>query len=185
MNNDFIFEEVKGLYRIIPLKILRRTEKVLFDIVPVKSFSENIGAVDRVIHESGAVSPGSVGNVKRPWYMHTHQDDNLIVLAGERDVEIYTKEHGRIEFFTVTPQQILKNGEIFYDKPAMLVWPRGVFHRIKSSDKHGSASINFAVHYDGFDIKTNFHIYDLNIDTGEYHIIREGHLDQPESVDNG
>jgi hypothetical protein len=185
MNDELIFEEVENLYKIIPMKILRRTQKVLFDIVPVTSFAEKIGAVDRVIHEPGAISPGSVGNVERPWYMHTHQGDNLIVLAGERDVEIYTKEHGRIELFTVTPQQILKNGEIFYDKPAMLAWPRGAFHRIKSSDKSGSASINFAVHYEGFDIKTNFNIYDLNTDTGEYRIIREGHLDQPGSMNNG
>jgi hypothetical protein len=61
----------------------------------------------------------------------------------------------------------------------MLVWPRGVFHRIRSDEKSGSASLNFAVRYEGFDIRTNFNIYDLNPADGEYWMIRAGYLDQP------
>lgn len=38
--------------------------------------------------------------------------------------------------------------------------------------------MNFAVHYEGFDIKTNFNIYDLDTETGKFEIIRAGHLDQ-------
>ena len=54
-----------------------------------------------------------------------------------------------------------------------------VFHRVISDAKLGSASLNLAVHYEGYDIRTNFSIYDLDIETGEYRVIREGHLDQP------
>jgi hypothetical protein len=110
--------------------------------------------------------------------MHPHQDDNLIVLNGERRVEIYTKKHGRIESFEVTPDRILRNNEPVIDGPAMLVWPRGVFHRIESLDE-GSASINFAVHYEGFDMRTNFSIYDLDLETDRFKVIREGFKDQP------
>jgi len=46
-------------------------------------------------------------------------------------------------------------------------------------DGRGSASLNLAVHHDGFDIRTNFSVYDLDPDTGQYRVIREGHLDQP------
>jgi hypothetical protein len=60
----------------------------------------------------------------------------------------------------------------------MLVWPRYVFHRVVSDPTHGSASVNLATHYPGFDVRTNFSIYDLNIATGEYRVLREGHLDQ-------
>jgi hypothetical protein len=59
----------------------------------------------------------------------------------------------------------------------MLVWSQGVFHRIQSGEK-GSASLNFAVRGKEFDIKTNFNIYDLDTNTGEYKVLREGHLDQ-------
>jgi len=47
-----------------------------------------------------------------------------------------------------------------------------------SDAETGSASLNFAVHTPGFDIRTNFSVYDLNTETGEYRVIREGHLDQ-------
>ena len=61
----------------------------------------------------------------------------------------------------------------------MLVWPCGVFHRIQSDKQTGSASLNFGVRYDGFDIRTNFDIYDLDPATGEHRMIRAGYLDQP------
>jgi len=173
-----ILDEVPNLYRVVALRVLRRTPGVFFDCVPVSAFPR-IDALDRVIHEGGACSPGAVGEVERPWYMHPHQDDNLIVLHGIRYVDIYTPGHGRVERFVVTPHRVERNGAVVVDGPAMLVWPRGVFHRVRSCEKNGSASLNFAVHYEGFDIRTNFSIYDLDPATGEYQVIREGHLDQP------
>lgn len=171
-----ILEEVEGLYKIIKLKEFRKTKGVNFDILP-HNLMPNIDSIDRVLHHGGAVSPGKVDNVERPWYMHPWQDDNLMVLFGIRHVDIYTPSHGKIESFECSANKIYKNGKLLYTGGAMLVWPRGVFHRIVSSDE-GSASINLAVHYEGFDIKTNFNIYDVDIKTGKFKVIREGHLDQ-------
>jgi len=176
-NRSFIKEEVKGLYRIIPLVPFRRTPKVYFDFIP-KDIFPNVSGYDRVIHEQGAVSPGPVGDVKYPWYMHPHQEDYLVVLHGTRVSELYTKENGTIEAFEVSRDLIKKNGKVIFEGPAILSWPRFVFHRVKSCEKQGSAALNFAVRYDGFDIKTNFSIYDLDIKSGKFHVIREGHLDQ-------
>lgn len=173
-----VLQQVDGLYRIIPLKVLRRTPGVNFDCLE-KNVMPAIDAIDRVIHTGGAVSPGPVGEVKRPWYMHPHQADNLMVLHGERHVEIYTKKFGRILTVDVTPDRIVIDGKLAYDGPAMLVWPCHVFHRIRSCEVKGSASVNFAVHFVGFDLKTNFNIYDLNPETGDFTMIRAGHLDQP------
>lgn len=173
---DYIFDEVKGLYRIIKLKEFRRTEGVAFDVM-VKSMIPKIDGIDRVLHKGGAVSPGPVDDVERPWYMHPHQEDNLFVLYGKRYVELYSKEHGRVEKFVVTPEYIEHNGEIVFDGGAILTWPTYVFHRIISADE-GSASINLATHLDGFDIKSNFNIYDLNTVTSEYTLVREGYKDQ-------
>jgi hypothetical protein len=173
-----VFEEAR-FWRLIALKPFRRTEGVAFDILPMEVIPR-IDAVDRVIHAHDAVSPGSVGACARPWYVHTHQEDNLMVLAGQRTVDIYTVEHHRVESFVVTPQRVLKDGNVLYDGPAMLVWPCNVFHRIVSGAS-GSASINFAVRTPGFDINTAFNVYDLNTATGDYHVVREGRLDQSPS----
>jgi hypothetical protein len=109
--------------------------------------------------------------------MHTHQDDNLVVLHGTRYVDIYTRAHGKIESFIVTPDHVKKNGKVVFDGPAMVGWPRGVFHRILSMEE-GSAAINFAVHHEGIDMRTNFNIYSLDTDTGKFRVIREGYIDQ-------
>lgn len=168
--------EVKGLYKIINLKRFRETEGVRFDILP-NTLLENIVGVDRVIHDGFAVSPGSIHGVERPWYMHPHQGDNLVVLHGERHVDLYSVEHGKVEKFVVTADKIYRNGELICDTPSMLVWPPNVFHRVESREK-GSASLNFAYREEGFNIDDNFSIYELNEDTGEYKVIREGHEDQ-------
>lgn len=173
---DYIIEEITGLYRVIKLKEFRRTPGVDFDIMD-KRMVPKVDAVDRVIHKGSAISPGPVGDVDIVWYMHPHQADNLFVLAGERHVEVYTPDHGRIERFIITPDRIEHNGVKICDGNAVVVWPPGVFHRI-TSGREGSASINLATHYEGFDIRTNFNIYKVDTETGEYKVVREGFKDQ-------
>jgi len=176
--NHTIIAEIPNFYRIIRLKPFRHTAGVSFDILP-KDMVPKIDAIDRVLHKESAVSPGPVGDIKRPWYMHTHQDDNLIVLGGTRHVDVYIRSHGKIESFIVTPDRIEQNGELLFDGAAMLVWPRGVFHRVASGNS-GSASVNLATHYDGIDMDTNFNIYDLDTATGTFSVLREGFRDQQE-----
>jgi hypothetical protein len=168
--------EIPDLYRILPMVSFRATDGVSFDYLTPGSFP-GIDSIDRVIHTNGATSPGSVGDVEKAWYMHPHQDDNLMVLHGTRFVELYTKAHGQVLKFAVTPEKIMLDGEKINKGPAILTWPKNVFHRVISGEQ-GSASINFATHYEGFDLKTNFNIYDLNTATGEHKILRVGELDQ-------
>ena len=176
MGNFTIVKEEDQFYRIIKLTPFRRTPGVFFDFVPLDALAR-IDAIDRVIHERAAVSPGPVDGIEQPWYMHPHQEDNLIVLFGTRHVDIYARKHGRVESFVVTPNRIEHNGEVVCSEPAMLVWPRAVFHRIRSGPE-GSASLNFAVHHEGFDLRTNFNIYDLDTETGKFRVLREGYKDQ-------
>ena len=50
----------------------------------------------------------------------------------------------------------------------MLVWPRGVFHRVRSDAELGSASVNLATRYEGIDMKTNFSIYDIDFEARKH-----------------
>jgi len=178
MKTGGVVQEIAGLYRIMAMNVLRRTPGVFFDTVPL-DLIPRIDAVDRVIHDKGARSPGPVDQEAAPWYMHPQQDDNLVVLHGTRQVELYTRDYGKVEVFSLEANRIQQGGTVLFEGPVMLGWPRRVFHRIKSHEQAGSASINFAVHYDGFDIRTNFNIYALNTETGSARVIRQGHLDQP------
>jgi len=169
---------IENLYQIIPLKPLRHTPGVWFDLIPEEVISK-INAVDRVIHKHGAVSPGPVGSIERPWYVHLHQEDHLLVMHGMRHIDFYSQKHGRIETVNASPLRLEKDGQVIHEGPYILKWFTNVFHRIISDAEIGSASLNFAVRHDGFDIRTNFSIYDLNVETGECVVIREGFLDQP------
>lgn len=171
-----IIKSIENLFSIVSLPPLRKTPGVTFDLIPKEIFKK-ASSIDRVIHHASAVSPGAIGDVTYPWYMHPDQADNLVVLYGTRHVDLYTSAHGKIETFIVTPGSILQNGKCVTKEPAMLIWPQNVFHRVRS-DKEGSSSMNFAVHFKNFDIKTNFNIYDVNTETGEFKTIRDGHLDQ-------
>ncbi len=168
----WIFE---NLVFIIPLKVLRNTPEVEFYSIP--EVIKNLSAIDKVIHKKGAKSPRIKGDSNHYWYMHPNQEDQLIVHDGKRVVELYSKKHNKLEKFEVTAKHIKYNGKVIYSGPAILGWPRKVFHRISSPN--GSISTNYAKHYTNFDLKTNFNIYKLNVESGEYEVIREGPKDQP------
>ena len=170
------------MYRLIPLRILRRTAGVKFDEM-VPSDIPKIHGIDRVIHSANSISPGPIEDctppVKRPWYMHPGQDDNLMVLQGTRYVDIYDPKQRKRASFIVTPDRIYKNEKLYYDGPAMIVWPAGIFHRIISGEE-GSISVNFSTRTKKFNIDDNFNIYDLNVNSGEHRLIRDGSEDQPD-----
>jgi hypothetical protein len=178
--NYLNFNNVKNLkmYRLIPLRQLRRTAGVVFDEI-VPSDIPVINGIDRVIHKANGISPGPCAGVARPWYMHIGQDDNLLVMRGERFVDIYCPIQKKKESFIITPDKIYKNDKLYCDQAAMIVWPAGIFHRIISGSD-GSISVNFSTRTKEFDLSNNFNIFDLNTETGEYKVIRNGALDQPD-----
>ena len=168
---------MSNLYRLVPLRILRRTPGVLFDEI-VPSDIPKIHGIDRVIHSANSISPGPIQDIKRPWYMHKEQDDNLMVLQGTRYVDIFDPKTLVKSSFVITPDKVYKNNKLYYDGPAMIVWPAGIFHRIISGEE-GSISINFATRNEKFDLKDNFNIYSLNTKTGEHTLLKNGVDDQP------
>ena len=169
------------LYRIIPLRMLRRTPGVHFDEM-VPSDIPKIDGIDRVIHAANSISPGPIQNetttVSRPWYMHPGQDDNLMVLQGTRYIDIFNPSTKQSASFIITPDKVYKNDKLYFDGPAMVVWPAGIFHRIISGAE-GSISLNFATRTNKFSLQDNFNIYDLDRNSGEYTVLKEGDEDQP------
>ena len=155
---------------------------VTFDEI-VPSDIPKIHGIDKVIHAPNSVSPAPIEEVtppvKRPWYLHHGQDDNLLVLQGTRYVDIYCPKQKIKTSFVITPEQIYKNDKLYYDGPAMVVWPSGIFHRIISGAE-GSISVNFATRTSKFDLKDNFNIYRLCTNSGAYEVIRDGSEDQPD-----
>ena len=159
---------------ILPLTLFRSTPAVEFYKIP--DVMRNLGSIDKVIHQKGAKSPMIAGDKKHYWYMHQYQEDQLVVHEGKRVIDLYSRKHGKVEHFEVYPDKIKHEGKISFKGAGILAWPRYVFHRVYSPE--GSISTNYARHYSGYDVNTNFNIYDLDPATGEYHVVRAGHEDQ-------
>lgn len=174
--DSIISKKVEGLFHIIPFTLLRKTNKVDFHSIPMM---DKITGIERVMHEEGALSPGSVAEVEKPWYMHPSQEDNLITLFGARIVELYHPDFEGIHTFEISADSIKYNGEIICDTPAILGWPTGVFHRNSSPYAGGSVSMNLGIQFSTFDVKHEFNIYDIDLKTGKHRVVREGFLDQP------
>ena len=122
---------VPGVAYFISLIALRETPSVHFHNFPPE-LTKEISAIDRVEHGVGAYSPTAKNQPElRAWYMHPHQEDNILVLCGQRNIELYSAEHGKIEEFEVTPHFIKHNGKTIFDGPALLGWTTNVFHRVK------------------------------------------------------
>jgi hypothetical protein len=167
------------MYRILPLRILQRTNGVQLDEV-VPSDIPKMNGIDRMIHGPNSLSPGSIKNCKRPWYMHKYQDDHLLVVQGTRYVDIYCPETRVKSMFIITPNKIYKNHKLYVDSPAIIVWPAGIFHRMISG-KEGSISINFATRKPEYDIRDSLNMYHLDTTTGEYFLLKRDSIDQPDS----
>lgn len=175
---------MSNYYSVISMKEFRKTNKVSFYNVPMV---EGMKAIDLVMHESEAFSPGQIKDVERPWYYHPHQIDNLFVTFGVRTVDLYKIGNKKIETFEVTPNSIKKfvkdknnrivEKKILSNEPAILRWETNVFHRVHTG-KEGSASVNLAVRLEGIDMKTNFNIYKLDTEKNTFEIIRKGFEDQ-------
>jgi len=166
---------IEHLCFIIPLKPLRATPNVNF--FSVEGVVDGLSGVDLVIHEPGGKSPLIANDDTWYWYMHTDQEDKLVVHNGKRQVELYSVKHGRVENFEVTTDAIYHNGQKIYDGAAILGWEPYVFHRVHSPQ--GSISTNYAKRLEGYDMNTNFNIYNLDCDSGDYSMVRLGSLDQP------
>lgn len=165
-----------GMCYYIPLGELRRTPKVDFHFVPLLR-QEGIGQIQRVVHQPGAQSPSVEGEDVQPWYMHPHQEDNCLMLGGERVVDLYTKEHGKQTFRASMDKITWEDGTVIYEGPHIFGWYKDVFHRPNSPE--GSVALFMVRYFDGFDLDTEFSMYNVDEETGEYSVYRKGALDQP------
>lgn len=166
---------IKKLCFILPLSPLRNTPNVQF--FSINNVLEDLSGIDLVIHGPDGRSPLIDGDDTWYWYMHTDQEDKLVVHNGKRIVELFSQHHGQVERFEVTTDAIYHNDKKIFDGAAILGWDPYVFHRVHSPG--GSVSTNYARRMKGFDLDTNFNIYQLDTETGQYEVARVGALDQP------
>lgn len=135
------------MFELIPYHKFRDTPSVRFFDVTIP----NSNARDLVFHEGPAVSPNNDPQGYWQFYLHPHQEDNLLALTGGRTFYL-------VNFAWEHPFHIVRleaNGDI-------LRIPPGTFHR-SVSDPEGSLVLNQAVRSTEATVESEFRVYNSAI----------------------
>lgn len=102
---------------------------------------------DLVAHQGAAISPPNSNEGDWEFYLHPHQEDNLLAVSGGRTFYL-------VNFSWRNPFHIVR----LESEREMLRIPRGTFHR-SVSDPNGSIVINQAVRDNGAVTAREFRVY--------------------------
>jgi hypothetical protein len=131
------------MFELLTYKKFRDTPSVrFFDITITDS-----NVRDLVAHQGAAISPPNSNEGDWEFYLHPHQEDNLLAVSGGRTFYL-------VNFSWSHPFHIVR----LESEREMLRIPRGTFHR-SVSDLNGSIVINQAVRDDGAKVDREFRIY--------------------------
>jgi hypothetical protein len=132
------------VFELVSYKRFRDTPSVrFFDITVTQS-----NVRDLVIHEGPALSPPDSESGYWQFYLHPHQEDNLLALSGGRTFYL-------VNFSWNYPFHIVR---LETDREILKI-PPGTFHR-SVSDSKGSIVLNQAVREERADVKSEFQVYD-------------------------
>jgi hypothetical protein len=131
------------MYELIPYHRFRDTPQVSFFDITIASSN----ARDLVFHEGAATSPNNSDEGAWQFYLHPHQEDNLMALSGGRTFFL-------VNFFWEHPFHILR----LESRGDILRIPPGAFHR-SISDREGSLVLNQAVRDQQATLEKEFRVY--------------------------
>jgi len=132
------------MFQLLDFRKFRDTPSVQFFDITVASSN----ARDLVYHEGPAISPNNSNYGDWQFYLHPHQEDNLLALSGGRTFHL-------VNFAWESPYHVVRLDANRH----ILRIPPGTFHR-SESDLSGSLVINQAVRDQGAEVEHEFRVYD-------------------------
>ncbi|MCW6038428.1 redox protein [Spirulina subsalsa FACHB-351] len=131
------------MFEFLPYQKFRDTPQVRFFDITIPDSN----ARDLVFHDGAAISPNNSETGDWQFYLHPHQEDNLLALTGGRTFYL-------VNFAWEQPFHIVRlvaNGDI-------LRIPPGTFHR-SVSDPGGSLVLNQGVRTVEATVESEFRVY--------------------------
>ena len=131
------------MFQLLDFKKFRDTPSVQFFDITVPASN----ARDLVYHEGPAVSPNNDKNDAWQFYLHSHQEDNLLALSGGRTFHL-------INFEWAQPYHVVRLDANRH----ILRIPPGAFH-LSESDLKVSLVVNQAVRSEATNVQREFRVY--------------------------
>lgn len=132
------------MFELLSYKKFRDTPSVRFFDITVSDSNVR----DLVVHQGPAVSPPDSDLGYWQFYLHPHQEDNLLAISGGRTFFL-------VNFTWNYPYHIVR---LESDREILRI-PRGTFHR-SVSDRNGSVVMNQAVRDAMASVTGEFRVYD-------------------------
>ncbi|MEL6136336.1 MAG: redox protein [Cyanobacteria bacterium J06628_6] len=131
------------MFELIHFHKFRDTPSVQFFDITVPSSNVR----DLVNHDGPAISPNNARDESWQFYLHPHQEDNLLALSGGRTFYL-------VNFDWAHPYHVVRLAANRH----ILRIPPGTFHR-SESDPKGSLVINQAVRTQSASVQSEFRVY--------------------------
>ncbi|EDX87566.1 hypothetical protein S7335_5276 [Synechococcus sp. PCC 7335] len=131
------------MFQLLDFQKFRDTPSVQFFDITIPDSN----ARDLVYHEGPAISPNNDKNNAWQFYLHPHQEDNILALSGGRTFHL-------INFEWTHPYHVVRLDANRH----ILRIPPGTFHR-SESDLKGSLVINQAVRAEATNVQREFRVY--------------------------
>jgi hypothetical protein len=135
------------MFELLSYKKFRDTPSVRFFDITI----DQSNVRDLVVHQGPAVSPPDSDDGYWQFYLHPHQEDNLLAISGGRTFYL-------VNFTWNYPYHIVR---LESDREILRI-PRGTFHR-SVSDTHGSVVMNQAVRDPQATITNEFRVYNSGV----------------------
>ncbi|MFM2429402.1 MAG: hypothetical protein RLZZ511_615 [Cyanobacteriota bacterium] len=132
------------MFQLIAYDKFRNTPGVQFFDITIDASN----ARDLVVHDGPAISPNNSPEGFWQFYLHPHQEDNLLSLAGGRTFYL-------VNFAWEQPFHMVR----LESRGDILRIPPGTFHR-SISDPQGSIVLNQAVREEVATVDSEFRVYD-------------------------
>lgn len=131
------------MFRLIPLRAVVRTPHHRVDNIPPIDFSKPV-SMQREMIAPNSVLP-DYGVLSRSWNMKHDMTNTVFITTGSVELVMYCRQENKIESFVLTPENVHRNGKLYYGSPAMLEWPPGIFYKMRTQSE-GCTFLTFVGH---------------------------------------
>jgi hypothetical protein len=159
------------MYKIIPLTMIKKSPRMRIDILNLSDLS-SINYLERIIFKPNVNNPLSKENIKRPWLLNIHKENNFMILKGSKYIDLYDPKLKIKHQFILTNDKLYKNNILYCEYPCILSIYQNIFYRYMSG-LDGFEGINLAKCESN---TINNNIYDINTNTGHFKLLNTFNL---------
>jgi len=136
------------MFRLIPLRIA--TQSAIHRIDTAMPLHD---VVEREIYAPNYTTPGHIHahipdtTMSMSWNMYPTKSNLLMITSGKVELDIYSLHERNQQSFVLTPENVYRNGKVYYGSPAMLGWAPGIFYKLRIGSS-GASFVNFIKYHD-------------------------------------